>query len=197
MSRFESIPPALPQTGLSKKAYVYVSTEAVKQQELEQEQAHLQRRGKWFSLSNYANKAEFIEDATNFAIIDLLDESPKLVFSGFDAGFEKHGLVDYSNNEPSDDLWTVFTLSDEDLAILHSYSTFHVSLDGGVKGVMEAARDDYIGHFANDRAFVTHKLYEAGATDDVINLLGDACDWAKLAKTLNYGFMHNGHYFNI
>ena len=193
MSRFESIPPALPQTGLSNKAYVYVSTEAVK----ELEHTSLQSRGKWFSLSNYASKAGFIEDATNFAINDLLDESPKLVFAGFDAGFEKHGLVDYDTNEPNDDLWTVFTLSEEDLAILHSYSIFHASLDGGVKGVMKAARDDYIGYFADDRAFVTHKLYEAGATDDVINLLGDACDWAKLAKTLNYGFMHNGHYFNI
>lgn len=195
MSKFESIPPALSQTTVNKAAHLYVSTEATKA--IAAENKKLCSRGKWFLLDKYANKAEFVADATDFAINDLGDTTPTLVFSGLSTGFARNGLFDDETNEPTEDLWTVFTLSDEDLKILHSYLSFYEDNEDDVTAMLSAAKDDFIGFFATDKDFVTHKLREAGATNEVLDMLGDACDWDKLESTLNDGFMHNRHYFHL
>lgn len=195
MSRFESIPPALSQTSVNKAAHLYVSTEATKAKAAEH--TGLPNRGKWFLLGNYTSKAEFIADATDFAVNDLGDKTPTLVFSGVETGFERNGLFDYETSEPTEDLWTIFTLSDEDLKILNSYMSFYEDNEDGVADMLAAAKSDFIGVFATDKDFVIHKLRHAGATDEVLDMLGDACDWDKLETTLNYGFMHNRHYFHL
>lgn len=195
MSRSVSIPPASSQTSVDRSARLYVSTEATKA--LATEHTRLRSRGKWFLLGNYTNKAEFIADATDFAVNDLGDTTPTLAFSDVSTGFARNGLFDDETNEPTEDLWTIFTLSDEDLKILHSYLSFYEDNEDDVTAMLSAAKDDFIGFFATDKDFVTHKLREAGATNEVLDMLGDACDWDKLESTLNDGFMHNRHYFHL
>lgn len=184
MSIVKNIPPA----ALKNTAQLYVSTKAAKDKT---------PNGKWFVLNNYANKSEFLEAATDYAINELNDSNPKLVFSGIQAEFETLGLYDDDTYEPTDDFWTIFTLSEEHLAILSNYASFYGNLGDGVKDVLAAALDDHIGCFETDKDFVTHKLREAGATDEVLMMLGDACKWEVLASSLNYGFMHNRHYYHL
>lgn len=176
-------------TKYSNEVRVFVSTEEALKSNADS--------GQWFTLNNYADKSDFLESAAKHAADILNEENAKIVLVELSAGRDVTGLLSIEDNFISDDLWSLLELSDEDGAILNAYVDYHQILDEGVGSALEAAKDDLIGKFQSEKDFVIHKLREAGANDEVIDMLGDNCDWDNLETELNEGFTVHGYYFDL
>lgn len=179
---------------LSNKARVFVTTEKI--QTRISDGLPVPSIGKWFQLNDYADKAAFMESAHKFVVDELEDTPSKTIFTHIAAGFDATGLFG-ANNEPLDDLWAVFCLSDEDFIILAVYSRV-VPMKNGVAASLAEAKRNYIGYFPTNKDFAIHKLRQAGMSDEALALIDDCCDFNKLANT-QYGctlYYHN-HIFSL
>lgn len=176
-------------TKYSNEVRVFVSTEEAIKSNAD--------NGQWFTLNNYTDKSDFLKSAAKYATDTLNEEDGKIVLVDLSAGRDVTGLLSIEDDFISDDLWSLFQMSDEDGAILNAYVDYHQILDEGVQGALEAAKDDLIGRFSSAKDFVIHKLREAGANDEVIDMLGDNCEWDNLESDLNEGFMVHNYYFDL
>lgn len=179
------------KTNIRTPIRVFVTTKT----EAEKEATEAGVNGQWFGLNYYANKEEFIEAATKYATERLKDSDPELVFHRYDTDIDVTGLT--NEDDIKDDLWTMLGLSELEFDLLQGYVSFYEILDEGVVAALKAARNDLIGLYPNPKDFVIHKLNDAGASEAVIEMLGDHCNWEAMAVELNDGFVHNNYYFNL
>ena len=179
---------------LDNKVRVFVTTKKI--QSRLKDTLPVPSMGKWFHLNDYADKAAFKTSAQKYAVDELEDVSPKLVFTHIKAGFHTKGLFG-DNNEPRDDLWEVFNLSGEDFTILAIYNRV-VPMKGGVAASLAEAKRNYMGYFPTNKDFAIYKLRNAGMSDEALALIDDCCDFNKLAYT-NTGssFQYHKHIFRM
>lgn len=176
----------------SNHAQVFVTTKAI----IERLDSTLpvSSMGAWFELSNYTDKAEFMAAAKLYAINELEDTTPNLVFTHVKNNFHFQAQALFEkNNEPYDELWTLLSLSEEDFTILNGYHGTESILSSGVKKAVETAKAHYMGYFPTDKDFAIYKLREAGMTDAVLELIEDYCNFESLAMD-NYG--SQSRYYN-
>lgn len=179
---------------LDNKVQVFVTTKKI--QSRLKDTLPVPSMGKWFQLNDYADKAAFMVSAQKYAVGELEDASPKLLFTHTEAGFYTKGLF-ADNNEPRDDLWEVFNLPNEDFTILAIYNRV-VPMKGGVAASLAEAKRNYVGYFPTNKDFAIYKLRKAGMSDEALALIDDCCDFNKLAYT-NTGssYQYHKHIFRM
>lgn len=114
--------------------------------------------GKRFVLNDYANKEDFIGAALAYAVAELGDDKPQLLFDDIESELCVSVFIDYQGNI-SEELWKMIGLSDYDLSLLDAYLSYHALLDYDVLGnsvekSLAAAKQCYIGYFPTHKDFV-------------------------------------------
>ena len=179
---------------LVNKALVFVTTKKI--QTRISDNLPVQSMGKWFQLNDYADKTAFMESAQKFVVNELEDAPSEIIFTHIQAGFNAKGLFD-DDNEPRDDLWTVFYLSEEDFTILAIYSGV-VPMKGGVSASLAEAKRNYMGYFPTNKDFAIYKLRKAGMSDEALALIDDCCDFNKLAyANTGSSYQYHKHIFSL
>lgn len=160
--------------------HLFVTTKA----ELQPPHTGIPTTGKWFNLLAYDNKAEFIAAAHKYALDTFGEREPTLLYSGIDSHINLDDLFDAETCEPSEDFWTLFTLSHNELDVLFNYARYNPILAGGVNNAMEVARDAFVGYFPTTKEYVLNKIERTAVPAEAIHMLGDSCDWEGLGRSM-------------
>lgn len=144
--------------------------------------------GKWFDLSDFADKEDFLESAMEFAINELGDNNPELCFSDYDnIPSELIGESDFD-----DRLFEFLELSDNDKEIVQAYMGLGCNLDESLNNALE----NYFGYFETVTDLGVHIAYELMRLDDsnpFVNYIN--FEQIGVSYECNYLTGFNGHYF--
>lgn len=160
--------------------HLFVTTKA----ELQPPHSTVPTIGSWFNLLAYDNKAEFVAAAHKYALDSFSETEPTLLYSGIDSHINVTDLFDAKTCEPSEDFWTLFTISENELHVLCNYTRYNPILARGVSNAMAVAREAFVGYFYTSKEYVLNKIEQTAVPADAIHMLGDACDWDGLEQSL-------------
>ena len=150
--------------------------------------------GKWFDLTQYSDKDEFIEAATKYAQEELKDFDPELCFSDIECSFSSLELI--SESYIDSDVWEVLEMSDYDLEILTAYKDAMGCEIESVSDSLDEAKDCYAGYWESDEDYASDYLEESGYMVNLPPIIANNIDLEGVAKELLQGMGEsNGHYF--
>ena len=150
--------------------------------------------GKWFDLTEYSDKDEFIEAATEYAKKELKDFDPELCFSDYESSFSKLDLI--SECSIDSDVWEVLAMSEYDLEILTAYVDATGCNIESVSDLLDEAKDCYAGYWESDEDYASDYLEDSGYMKDLPLIIANNLDLDGVARELLQSMAEsNGHYF--
>lgn len=139
--------------------------------------------GDWLTLSDYADKDEFLAAC---AELHSDEEDPEFMFQDFDG--ETFGMA--SEGHIDETLFELVNSLDEREAEI--YAAYRKNFDGD----WNACQDAYVGEFDSDADFAENMADEMGYLSGKIAWPFTCIDWEWAAKELMYDyFSEDGHYF--
>lgn len=152
--------------------------------------------GKWLDLSDYSDKAEFIE-----ACYELhKDESdPELMFQDYENIPEQF----ISESHISESFWTyseaMNELSTEEAEAFEIWvNNDSKDITSDIQSLIEDFRDAYCGHYSNGLEDYADQLIEEGVLGEIPKALAPYIDVEKFARDLELGgdyWSNDGHVF--
>lgn len=116
--------------------------------------------GKWFDLTEYADKNDFIDAATKYAKEVLGDEDPELCFSDYECDPLFKDMI--SECHIDEDLWEAIDVADDyDLDMVAAYIA-HMGTKGSFEETCQAAEDAYRGQYDDVNDYAWEYLEDAG-----------------------------------
>lgn len=155
--------------------------------------------GRWFELSDYPNKREFMEEAMVYALWQISDPTPTLLFKHPETSFESLTGYDrfnfFTDTDISSSLWQILTLTDKEAAILEAYLLVNGLTDGSFTTTYQQAKAQYLGYFESPVAYAKH--YYSRYLHNLPAVMVDHIDFNGLAViAAEGGFNNKGHYFS-
>lgn len=149
--------------------------------------------GKWFDLTDYSDKDEFIEAATEYAQDVLGDHDPELCFADYESSFADLDLI--SECHVDSQVWDLFDMDSSDLDMVIAY-TSNVGVNGSFEDMLSEAQDCYQGQYDSDADFAQETLQDCGYLEDLPSFIECHIDWDGVARDLMMDYFEvNGHYF--
>ena len=152
--------------------------------------------GKWFDLTDFSDKDEFIEAATDYVIEHLGDEDPELCFSDYESSFSNNELI--SEGGISAKVWEILELTNDDLEILHAYIGALGSSNScdSISELLEQAQNTHIGHWSDQSDFGYDQMAQRMDLDSLPCEIAGSIDWEKVGEELSWDYLEfDGHYF--
>ena len=151
--------------------------------------------GKWFDLTDFESKSEFITAATDFAQNSLKDANPELCFSDYTSNIKMRGLIEESSISAS--VWEMFELDADDIEILNAYLSNADMINDSVAETMEHARDNYAGQFDSLADYAEHVFEGNEDYENMPDILRESIDMTDLGRRLTMGMnIYKDHYFH-
>lgn len=139
--------------------------------------------GEWLTLSDYADKDEFLEAC---AALHSDEHDPEFMFQDIDG--EHFGMI--SESSIDDDLWELINTLDDDEAEI--YAAYRKNFDGS----WNECQDKYVGQFKDDKDFAWEWAEMNGDINKDVQWPYSCIDWEDAARDLMQGFLEeNGYYF--
>ena len=151
--------------------------------------------GKWFDLTDYADKEDFINDATQYAKSVLNDDDPELCFSDYELSLSVDGLMsEYGINKI---VWDFIELDEAEKEVLEAYiNAFGVTDIEDVTELLRQANDRYRGNYEDDEALALELLTEDGTLDSLPTVIESSLNWQYLGEYYGQDYLsYNGYYF--
>lgn len=145
------------------RAHVFVTTE--------QELASGNKAGRWFNLSKYPNKKDFVEQATQYAYKTFGELAPALRFTAVDAGFNVSSLI--RDDAIDEQLWSALTLSNHELNLFDGWLSFYNMTEGGLLDTLRRADKVFAGFFDTHERFARTQIARLGANGHLLTAIGD------------------------
>lgn len=140
--------------------------------------------GEWLTLSDYADKDEFLEAC---AKLHEDEDDPEFMFQAFEG--ETFGMA--SECHVDADLFEV--LRDLDTEQAEIYAAYRKNFDGS----WWECQDRYQGSYKSHKDFAQEYADSAGYTDREVSWPHYYIDWEAAAADLMQGYVEeNGHYFS-
>ena len=140
--------------------------------------------GEWLTLSDYADKDEFLEAC---AKLHEDEHDPEFMFQAFEG--ETFGRT--SEDHVDADLFEVLRELDTDQAEI--YAAYRKNFDGS----WWECQDRYQGEFKSDKDFAQEYAESCGDIDRQVSWPHSHIDWEAAAAELMQGYIEeNGHYFS-
>ena len=152
--------------------------------------------GKWFDLTDFSDKDEFMEAATDYAIEHLGDEDPELCFSDYESSFKNNGLI--SEDGISEQVWEILELSDDDLELVQNYRNASGSSNScdSISELLQQAQNKHIGHWNEKSDFGYEQMEQRMDLDSLPCEIAGSIDWEKVGEELSWDYLvSDGHYF--
>jgi len=147
--------------------------------------------GKWFDLTDYSNKDEFIEAVTEF--LKPHDPDPEIMFCDWQRlpdGMVSECFVDES-------VWEWLELSEEDQELLKVYQD--QVCGQGYSTTVEDAREAFVGKYDSKSDWAYERIEESGMLSEVPSELRGYIDYESYANDAESGDMtfvhHNNQYW--
>lgn len=144
--------------------------------------------GKWFDLSDYADKQVFLDDAFEYCVEVLGDKDPEICFADYD-DIPKDLISEYHID---DAVFELGKLSNYELEVVTAYV---VATGCDYSEAINKAFDNHIGWFADDGELGMYffNLNRVNIPDDLI----DYFDFDKYGKDMGMNLVTDGeHYFH-
>lgn len=139
--------------------------------------------GDWLTLSDYADKDEFLEAC---AELHEDEDDPEFMFQDTDG--EHFGMI--TESDVDDDLFELVHSLDEDEAEI--YAAYRKNFDGSWSDCQEA----YSGKYDSDIAFAEDMAEQCGDYPRQVSWPYTCIDWEWAARELMYDYIEeNGYYF--
>lgn len=153
--------------------------------------------GKWFDLSDYSDKAEFIVSALDYARNELGDNDPELCFSDNEFDFEVDKTL-VSMSHISDDIWQMMAMSSDELELLNAFDEHFGRGEGNAQERLEIAENRKYGKYDTPAEFAFEWLENSEKLTGLDRMIVDAIDYDKIAEELlSGGYCYSGKfYFN-
>lgn len=147
--------------------------------------------GKWFDLTDYSDKDEFIEAVTEF--LKPYDPDPEIMFCDWQC--LPAGKV--SESSISEDVWDWLDLDDEDKEILAVYQEHVCGV--GYPTTVEQAKEAFAGKYDSKGDWAYETLNESGTLNEVPQELRGYIDFESYASDAESGNLtfvhHDGKYW--
>ena len=139
--------------------------------------------GAWLTLSDYADKDEFLEAC---AKLHEDEDDPEFMFQDTDG--EHFGMI--TESDIDDDLFELVHSLDEDEAEI--YAAYRKNFDGS----WSDCQYRYSGSYESDEAFAEEMAEQCGDYPRQVSWPYTCIDWEWAARELMYDYIEeNGHYF--
>lgn len=170
------------------KAKVFVMTEAIFNS------SDYGNQGKWFDLTKFANRDEFMTAAKKYVVEELgSNDEPYIAYHDFSfhsLGFIGAPIIKY-------DMWHLLALNDQEkIAIVCHFVPCYGFVDGDMTETIKQALDRFHGNFDSDMAAVEHYVYKQGWLDSVAPEIKDSINMDVLSeKVMKRMKSHFGYYY--
>lgn len=151
--------------------------------------------GKWFDLTQFESKQDFLDAAHDYASNVLGDKDAELCFSDYSASFKLRGMI--SECSISESLWDMFELDANDLEILEAYLSNADMINDSATDTLEHARECYAGEFESLADYASH-VYEGNEELEALpDILRQSIDMTEVGRRLTDDMnICNNHYFH-
>ena len=153
--------------------------------------------GKWFDLTDYSDKEEFYQEATEYVEEVLGDTDPELCFSDYETGFTNNGLI--TEGGISAEVWEILELTEDDLELVQAYrSAIGTDVSGNsIHEQLDEARNKYVGQWEDKSVFGYERMEQQIDLDSLPNEILGSIDWHKVGEELSWDYsVHEGYYFH-
>ncbi|WIF22001.1 antirestriction protein [Shewanella phage vB_SbaS_Y11] len=149
--------------------------------------------GKWFDLTDFDDKDEFIDAATEYAQEVLGDDDPELCFADFEAGFNTRNLI--SECSISDQVWEILTLNAHEMKLLFIYAEWQGERITDAHDMLERAQGLYAGQWDSEEDYASDRLSETGYLENLPDIIRYNLDMEGIADWFMQDMYHEDGYF--
>lgn len=151
--------------------------------------------GKWFDLSEYADKSEFITSALEYARNELGDNDPELCFSDNEFDFKVNKSL-ISMSHISEDIWHMMEMSDDEHKLLSAFDDHFGCGEGDAQERLELAKNRKYGEYETPADFACEWLENSEKLKGIDRMIVDAIDYDKVAQELlSCGYCYSGNFY--
>lgn len=151
--------------------------------------------GKWFDLSEYSDKDEFIESALQYVRIELGDNDPELCFSDNEFDFKVDKSL-ISMSHISKDIWHMMEMSDDEHELLSAFDSHFGCGEGNAQERLELAKNRKYGEYETPADFAYEWLENSEKLKGIDRMIVDAIDYDKVAQELlSCGYCYSGNFY--
>lgn len=151
--------------------------------------------GKWFDLTDYSEKDNFLEAATQYARQELGDNDPELCFPDYEGEAFLDGKL-YSECSLSKAIFDIISLDSSDYALLLAYTNATGEDITDVADQLSRAQDYVVGEYEDDEAFAYEMVSDSYNLDDMPGFLTCHINWSGVARDLMMDYVSaDGYYF--
>lgn len=157
--------------------------------------------GKWFDLTHYGNKADFIQAIKEYAIEELDDQDPEICFADYETNFDDEDLI--NEGFVSEEIWQLFALDEnkgelgysDPVAILQAFESLDGKGSGTVAERFEHASSRYYGEF-DDYSDLAYEVILSQGDISKDSWVMDCIDFDIAGQKLADSYMDfNGYFF--
>ena len=150
--------------------------------------------GKYFDVTEYENKQDFLAAANDYALNVLGDTDAELCFPDYSASFKTRGMIEECG--VSEGLWEMFELDSDDVEILEAYLDNADMVDDSVIATLEHARIRYAGHFESLEDYANEHYEGCEELEALPEILRNCIDMTEVGRRMTDDMsICNGHYF--
>ena len=151
--------------------------------------------GKFFDLTAYESKQEFLDAAHDYALNVLRDNDAELCFPDYSASFKLRGMI--SECGISAGIWELFEFDSHDIEILEAYLDNADMVNNSAADTLEHARERYAGHFESLEDYAEQHYECCEELAALPETLRNCIDMTEVGRRLtNDMSICNGHYFH-
>lgn len=151
-------------------------------------------QGKWFDLTKFTNRDEFMTAAKKY-VVEELGSNDAPYIANHDFSFNTLGLIGAPIIKSA--MWDLLALNDQEkIAIVCHFVPCYGFIDGDITETIEQALDRFHGNFDNDMAAVEHYVYKQSWLDFVAPEIKNSIDMDVLSeKVMKRMKSHFGYYY--